>query len=385
MPLKRWMFEAAAIVIAVSMLGYMLWLLSGARAMTLPSGQPLFGDFIAFWSAGRAALEGHVAEIHQRAVLFPYQQLASPGVQFYAPWNSPPTFLLVACVLALAPYPVSAIAFLIATLALFLFAARKLLPDTRALIFPATAPAVIYHAGTAQAGLLIAGISGLALHWLDRRPRLAGALVALLAIKPHLAILWPLLLALSGRWRAFAAAAVSTLVFSIVAGFVFGFDTYLRFLDNLAHSQRLISSQLITTPAYASLYANLLGLGVGEGMAIITHYASAAAAVAIAALLFRNADRAVAGAAFCAATLLVSPYLFFYDFTLLLMGAALLGPPRNALDTFAAVLAWGAGLTVAIGAYVSLPLCPLAAWVVLMAAFRRARIVASHPARVQRT
>jgi len=372
-------------MIAVSMLGYMLWLFAGARNMTLPSGQPLFGDFIAFWSAGRAALDGHIAEIHDRAVLFPYQQLASADLRFYAPWNSPPTFLLVACVLALIPYPVSALAFLVVTLALFLFAASKLLPDLRALILPATAPAVIYHAGTVQAGLLIGGVSGLALHWLDQRPRVAGALIGLLAIKPHLAILWPLLLMISGRWTAFAAAAISTLVFCGAAGFVFGFEAYLRFVENLAHSQRLISGQLITTPAYASLYANLLGLGAAQSAAMIAHYASAAAAVAVAAFLFRTGDRAVAGAALCAATLLVSPYLFFYDFTLLLMGAALLGAPRNALEALAAVLAWGAGLTVALGAYISAPLCPLAAWTVLIAAFMRVRSAASHPGQAQHT
>lgn len=119
MPLKRWSFEAVAVLIAASMLGYFLWRASGAANMTLPSGQPFFGDFMAFWSAGRAALDGHVAEIHERAMLWPYQQATAPDVRFYAPWNSPPTFLLIVCVLALAPYPFAAIGFLVGT-ALFL-------------------------------------------------------------------------------------------------------------------------------------------------------------------------------------------------------------------------------------------------------------------------
>jgi hypothetical protein len=80
---------------------------------------------------------------------------------------------------------------------------------------------------------------------------------------------------------------------------------------------------------------------------------------------------AAQGAALCAATLLMSPYLFFYDFTLLAVGAALLGAPRDRFELVAAVLAWSAGLSIALGYLAPLPLCPLAAWAVLTAAFRR--------------
>jgi len=73
----------------------------------------------------------------------------------------------------------------------------------------------------------------------------------------------------------------------------------------------------------------------------------------------------------CAATLLMSPYLFFYDFTLLGVGAALMGAPRDRFELVALVLAWGAGLSLVVGYFVPLPVCPLAAWAVLIAAFRR--------------
>jgi hypothetical protein len=380
MPVKRWVFEAAAIAVAVSMLGFMLWRMVGTANMTLPSGQPFFGDFMAFWSAGRAALDGHVAQIHERTMLWPIQQAIAPDVRFYAPWNSPPTFLLVVSALALLPYPVAAIAFLVGTALFFGWVVRRFLPDGRALIFPATAPAILYQFGTVQAGMLIAGVSGLALHWLDKRPRLAGALVGLLAIKPHLAIMWPIFLALSGRWRAFFAAAIAAVAFVAFAGFIFGFDSYVRWFDSLTASQRLITEQLITTPAYASLYANLLGLGASHVVAMSLHALSAVAGLGLACIIFRKGDLATAGAALCAATLLISPYLFFYDFTLLLIGASLLGAPRSALDYAAAIFAWGAGLTVAIGEYVALPICPAAAWLVLIAAMQRAGSAVSLPA-----
>lgn len=385
MPLKRRAYELGAIAVALALVGVMLFVLLRADGLLLANGQPVFGDFISFWSAGRAALEGDAAHVHERAFLFELHQQAVPGVAFVAPWNSPPPFLLIAMLLALAPYPAAALAWLAATGALYIAAARKLLPDARALIFALTLPAALYHLGTAQTGLFVAGVSGLALYWLDSRPRAAGALVGLLAIKPHLAILWPLLLALSGRWRAFAAAALSTIAFAALAGFVFGFDAYARFFENLAASQGLISGQRVATPAYASLYGNLLDLGAPQALAIGAQAASALAALALACALFRRADRTTQGAALCAAMLLVSPYLFFYDFTLLAVGAALLGAPRDRFETLAFVLAWSAGLSLALGYLAPLPLCPLAAWLMLMAAFRRAGIAAARPAPAPRT
>jgi alpha-1,2-mannosyltransferase len=372
MPLNRRAFEIAAIVVAVSLLGVMLYLLSQSRGMVLANGQPLFGDFVGFWSAGRAALDGHAASVHDVATTRAYQEIAAPGLTYFTAWVAPPTFLLVSAAFATLPYPAAAILFLLIGAALYLYAARQLLPDARALILAVTLPAALYHLGSVQTGLLVAGISGLALVWLDKRPLTAGALVGLLAIKPHLAILWPVMLALSGRWRAFGAAAVSTTVFVVIAGLVFGFDAYLRFFENLSFASDLVNDQSISTPSYAGLYANLVALGVPRGIATGVWAVSVVVAVFLSCLMFVRRDRKAAGAALCSATLLMSPYLFFYDFTLLGVGAALLGAPRDKFEVVTLVLAWGAGLSLALGYIAPLPLCPIAAFMVLLVSLRRA-------------
>jgi hypothetical protein len=97
-------------------------------------------------------------------------------------------------------------------------------------------------------------------------------------------------------------------------------------------------------------------------------------------LFWKSRDLSVQGAALCAATLVASPYMFFYDYTLLLVGAALLGAPRNRLEIVALVFAWGAGLSLPFGYIQPVPLCPIAAWLVLLAAFMRAGSAATHPA-----
>ncbi|MEZ6023390.1 MAG: glycosyltransferase family 87 protein [Hyphomonadaceae bacterium] len=373
MPLTRRAFEIAALAVAFAVLGVMGWRLLEAHGLLLADGQPVFGDFIAFWSAGRAVLEGHAAQVHDAALIADYHQQAVPGVAYVAPWNSPPPFLLIATPLALLPFPLAALTWLALSGALYVVAARKLLPDARALLFALTLPAALYHLGSVQTGLWIAGVTGLALYWLDTRPRLAGSLVALLAIKPHMAVLWPLFLALTGRWRAFLAAAIATLAFLALAGFAFGFDSYTRFFATITATQDLVTSQRITTPAYATLYASLLGFGAPQSVAMGAQALSAIAAIGVAGWIWmRKPPPAIGGAVLCAATLAALPYAFFYDFTLLAVGAALLGAPRDRLELAALVLAWSAGLSIALGYLAPLPLCPAAAWMVLIVALRRA-------------
>lgn len=369
----RWTYEAAAILIALSIVYFLIQYLLASHNFVMAGGHPIFGDFIGFWSAGRATLDGHVAQVYDEHMIFRYHQLAEPGVRFVAHWSAPPTFLLIVTALATLPFPVATLTFLTSSAALYFYAARKLLLDARALIFAATLPAAIYHFGNVQTGLLIAGISGLALHWLDKRPRVAGALIGLLSIKPHLALLWPLLLILTGRWRTFFAAALSTIALVGVSTIAFGVDTWVHFFEHLGPMQDLITNQRITSPAYASLYANLLTIHVPRDTATAAHALSAIAAVGLAIWIFwKSRDRAVQGAALCAATLLASPYMFFYDFALLGVSAALLGAPRNRFEIISLVFAWAAGLSLPFGYLQPVPLCPLSAWLVLLAVARRA-------------
>ena len=48
-------------------------------------------------------------------------------------------------------------------------------------------------------------------------------------VKPHLAILMPLLLARRGAWTAFASAALTVAGAVVVSGLLFGFEPWARF------------------------------------------------------------------------------------------------------------------------------------------------------------
>jgi hypothetical protein len=376
--LVRGRLRALALLTAGITVAAMALQLIGSNGLLLANGQPVFGDFLAFWSAGRLALEGHGDLVYSEQAIQIAHREALPALgDIVFPWRHPPPFLLAATPLALLPFPIAAIVFLAATAWAFLYAARQFARERGDLLMAAAAPAALLHIGSVQTGLLTAALTALAFVWLDRRPLAAGALIGLMAIKPHLAALWPILLILQGRWRAFMAAAATALALLILAGAVYGFDLYAAFLAALPSAMEAVDKAQIERDTLTSLYANLLGLAAPPALAAALHWTSALAAAAIAALVWRKGDRQLSAAAFACATMLVSPYLFFYDETMILIAVAALYPATTSTSEKAwLAFAWGAAaLSLAAGKVMTIPICPIAAWALLLITAARAGVM----------
>jgi len=91
---------------------------------------------------------------------------------------------------------------------------------------------VLINVGHGQNGFLTAALLGGALVMLDHRPIVAGILFGLLAYKPQFGMMIPLVLAASGRWRPFAAAAATVLILALAATAAFGPHVWQAFLDS---------------------------------------------------------------------------------------------------------------------------------------------------------
>lgn len=371
--LRRWHVEVAAVLAALVTFGVMASQLGGINGLLLGNKMPVFGDFIAFWSAGRIVLDGNVALLHDAQTIVNAHAQAVPGLESYFPWRSAPPFLFIATPLALLPYAVAAVLFLGGCLAIYAYGMRQILPDARWLIVAMACPTLVFHFGSIQLGLWVTGFSALAFAFLDKRPILAGAAISMLIIKPHLAVLWPVLLALQGRWRAFFAAGAFTALWLIAAGFVFTWEEYGRFWADLAHAQSFISEKRLPPNTPGSLYGNLVYLGVSNATAMAAQLVSAALALAMAVSIFMRKERETSMAALAAATMLLSPYLFFYDTMLLAVCVAALAPTRVAWHNravFVAAFMVGAA-TLWVGYFFTPPLCWAVSWALLLTAFFR--------------
>lgn len=373
----RGRLRALALLTAGITVAAMALQLMGSNGLVLANGQPVFGDFLAFWSAGRLALEGHPDLVYSEQAIQIAHREALPALgDIVFPWRHPPPFLLLATPLAILPFPISATLFLAGTAWVFLYAARKFSPSQDDLLLAVAAPAALLHIGSVQTGLLTAGLTALAFVWLDRRPLAAGALIGFLVIKPHLAAFWPILLLLQGRWRTFAAAGATAIALLLLAGAVYGFDLYAGFLAALPSAMEAVEKAQIERDTLTSLYANLLGLAAPPALAAALHWTSALAAAVIAALVWRKGDARLSAAAFASATMLLSPYLFFYDETMLLIAvAALYATTMSTSEKAWLAFAWGAGaLSLAAGKIMTIPICAIAAWSLLAIAAGRAGV-----------
>lgn len=303
-----------------------------AGGVVFPQQDPVGRDFMAFWSAGRLVLDGRVAEIHLEQPIHQMHQLAvacAPDktcIKDVFLWHHPPPFLLVATALATLQYPFAVLTWFVVSAVFALMVIRQLLPGPRQWVLGVGFPSVGFHTGNVQAGLVVGGLFGLALHWLERRPLLAGVAIGCLAIKPHVAVLFPLVLLVQRRWPTFIAAAVTTLLILGATILAFGVQTYFDFFTNLRDAQGVIDNGKVSRLTIVSLQGNLITGGVSADIARWAHWLSAGAATVLVMVLWAlRAPTAVCGAALAAAAVLIPPYLFYYDLTVLGVGLALFG------------------------------------------------------------
>jgi hypothetical protein len=138
-----------------------------------------------------------------------------------------------------------------------------------------------------------------------------------LAIKPHLAVLFPLALLATGNWRSIVAAAITALALVAASLVAFGGETWAAFLHHLPISQAMANAGAVPWGTMPSPYVFALALGMPVMVASGLQVAVALLAAACVWRAWHNPAAAFEAKAAVLATgsLLVSPYLFYYDLT----------------------------------------------------------------------
>jgi hypothetical protein len=282
-----------------------------------PLGRPLGTDFASFWTASRIALAGHPADVWKPPV-HEAMQVAMFGVQGgYAAFFYPPTFLLACLPLALAPYTASLAIWLLATGAAWVFMCRAWLGPRYGWLPIIAFPAVLINAAHGQNGFLTAALLGAGALLSGRRPILAGALVGLLIIKPHLAVLTPLFFLLSGNWKAMAAAAVTAGGLCLLSLLLFGLPSWQGFLQTSPLARAALEQNLVGYAKMQSAFAAARLLGAPISLAWLIQGLAALGGVIAMWRVGRSRSSLALGAALACATLLATPFLLDYDLTLL--------------------------------------------------------------------
>lgn len=318
------------------------------RPLAFPHEPYLWGgDFNTFWAASWLAQHGGVDRLYGTNMLSSIPGLAVPA----PPWFYPPPMLLLAWPAALLPFPAAYAAFAAFSLLLGVAVWKFWKLDRLHLILLLASPVLLLNLLYGQNGFITAALWTGGLLLLEKKPFVAGSLFGLLIIKPQLAVLAPLVLLADRQWRALAGMIFSALLLAEISWFVFGPDVWLDFIRNSAAIGDLLKTGVIVdVNKIGSIYIASRMSGAGHGEALLMQAMIAFTALALCLNLWVRKDVPFGhkAAAVLIATLLITPYQFIYDLTLLL-GAIVFwhqasGPLWRSEERFCAWLLWLAPL-----------------------------------------
>ncbi len=294
--------------------------------ITTSSGIPAEGDYLGIYSAGQLAKNGEAPAVYnlERHKSAQRQLDHNPKGGFY-PWPYPPTFLLIASILAFLPYYASMLTWVLATSAVFAAAIARISASRRDMLLMLATPAPWFNLYIGQNGALTAALIGFGLVLLETNPIVAGIAIGLLSFKPHLGLLIPLALLAGGYYRAFAAAAATVVAALFVSIAVFGTEPWLLLPHQLAYVASVLEKAL-ETEKIVTLFGLARGLGFSAEHALWLQLCLTASLAVLIGLVWRRRDISfdLKAATLAAAATLATPYLFDYDLLMLTIAQAFL-------------------------------------------------------------
>jgi hypothetical protein len=288
------------------------------------NGKPIGTDFSNPYAAGTLAWAGKPADAYDPALQHAAEKavFGNREVPFFG-WHYPPFFFAIAVIVAAVPYGWGLFIWLATSLAAYLAAIRAIVPTAPWLVALAF-PAVLVNIGHGQNGFLTAALLGGALHWLDRRPWLAGLLIGLLAYKPQFGVLIPLALLAGGRWSSIGAAAATVAALVAVSYATLGGEVWHAFAESTTFTRTVVLEQGGTGwEKIQSIFsaARMWGAGIHAAYAVQIALALVLAA-SLAWLWQSDAAFDLKASALATASLLATPYVLDYDLVVLAVSIA---------------------------------------------------------------
>jgi hypothetical protein len=327
----RWLTPARArtyslMLLAICALTMVGWI-AASDGLIDRNGKPIGTDFSNVYAAGTLTWQGRPAEAYDPALQHAAEKAIFDGreVPFFG-WHYPPFFFAVAFLVASLPYAWGLALWLISSFALYLAAIRAILPRPETLLIAAAFPAVFVNVGHGQNAFFTAALLGGALHWLNRRPQMAGILIGLLAYKPQFGVLIPLALLAGQRWNSIAAATLTVAGLIAISLLTLGGGVWHAFADSMNFTQTIVLEQGGTGwEKIQSAFSAARNWGADVRTAYAIQGALALTlAVSLAWLWQSNAAFELKAAALAIASLLATPYVLDYDLVVLAVAIAYL-------------------------------------------------------------
>jgi Glycosyltransferase family 87 len=291
-------------------------------------------DFDAFYIVAQRVWLGDVEQAYRFDQLIKMQMDASGGKFIFMPWTYPPQFDLLVAPLALIPIGTAYFLFTAATLGFYLLTLRAVAKSYFALVVILLSPALLINLMNGQNGFLTGGLIGLACLTIERRQLAAGLSLGAMVIKPHLAIAFAVYALLARRWITVITATTVILSSSILCTLLLGPQIWSAFLGSVHDSAAFLGRGSGSYPLFRmiSIYAALRTAGFSASLAFLSQVVVAVFALSVLArAIYRQLPAHWCLGLAAVASVLISPYAYDYDLTILGMGMALLLPDLTRL------------------------------------------------------
>ena len=309
--------DASLVIAALGLIGLIAYVAAYLIQSQPPRdqfGQIIGRDFVNTWMGAKTVLAGRAHEVLQVGL---HMRRLTEALGPMPPhnWSYPPALFLFIWPLGLLPYLAAYAVWSLLGYAAYLAASATHERRASYLLFVAAAPAVAVNLCSGQTGLFTAAILILVFRFLDEKPLLAGALLGLMLCKPHLVVLFPLALIVSGRWRVLGAAAVSSLALIAVTALVFGpsiWSDYFRLVVPVQRGVLDTGTGFLSMMPTGFMQARMLGASNLLAWTVQTPFTILSLAAVVWTFAKRR-DPLVSAGVLLTAGVLVGPYAFAYD------------------------------------------------------------------------
>jgi arabinofuranan 3-O-arabinosyltransferase len=294
-----------------------------------PDGKQSCNDFAYHWVSGVLAGSGDRALVYDFSIFSATRAALGGGDACMAPvlnqFVYPPTILFFTYPLGLLPYITGFAAWMVVTLLLYLVAIYLIVPRPIAILVALSPFPVFFNIFLGQNGFLLAGLMGLSLVLMERRPRLSGLLLGLLTFKPQIGILFPFALVVSRKWRVIVSAAATSVVLIVTSAVIFGYQGWLSFIRALVDRGPTLSPISEISMRLESVYGFLWSAGINPPIAWALQSAVAGSVAAVVWWIWASPlPHSLKAAALCGAAPMATPYVHGHDLCILAIAGAFL-------------------------------------------------------------
>jgi hypothetical protein len=293
------------------------------------NGTPTSIDFSFFWVSGGFAASSDPAAVYDYTAFGAAQRAlygTRPGGFPYYHFIYPPTFLFFTYPLGLLPYFVGFGVWLGGSFLLYEIAACAIVPRSATAIAAAAPIAVLHNAQAGHNGFLTAGLIGMSLVTMERRPVVSGILLGLATYKPQFGILFPIALIAARQWCVIIAAGATVVGLTILAAILFDANVWNAYIDTV----RGLDGRLSPDPPqvellHQSVFGFLHWSGAALAVSWVVHAIAATLIAAVVCVLwFRPTRYSLKASALCVGAVAITPYVIGYDLCILSIAVAFL-------------------------------------------------------------